>query len=471
MRWPEPAGDGPLTGWSVWAGGGPAAHCAGRLLAALGTRPAAGPDLDGIVLQAPSGARAQLAGLGGDAATDWAVSGALWLTGHRSGPPLLPPGEAASLAGGALLAFGALATVAGRPVQLDGRRLLGERAALAGFGRRGPVSAGGGTHLLRAMDGVVALTLARDADREAVPALLGRERTGEPWAAIGRWASRQPAVQVADRAALLGIPAAALPEEAPVLPPYRLCRKGSRTETDVPLVVDLTALWAGPLAANLLGLTGARVVKVESRSRLDGARQGPRAFYDLMHAGHRSVLLDLQDRADLDRLRRLLTAADLVLEAARPRALRQLGIGPADTGGSWLAVRAYDAAGPHANRVGFGDDVTVGAGLAVRSPRGVILPVGDALADPVAGMCAAVAGLATLVGDGSWIVETSLAQALSPAGAFGAGLAARRSGRDWVIATPGGPLPVHRPWARPVPVRPAPPAGADTAAVFAELAC
>ena len=40
-----------------------------------------------------------------------------------------------------------------------------------------------------------------------------------------------------------------------------------------PLVVDLSALWAGPLCAHLLGLAGARVVKVESLGRPDGARR------------------------------------------------------------------------------------------------------------------------------------------------------------------------------------------------------
>jgi len=32
------------------------------------------------------------------------------------------------------------------------------------------------------------------------------------------------------------------------------------------VVVDLSALWAGPLCANVLGLAGARVIKVESRT-------------------------------------------------------------------------------------------------------------------------------------------------------------------------------------------------------------
>src|SRR4029453_19173112 len=93
-----------------------------------------------------------------------------------------------------------------------------------------------------------------------------------------------------------------------------------------PLVVDLSSLWAGPLCAHLLGLQGARVVKVESTGRPDGARRGPAAFFDLLHGGPRGVARDLRDPAGAACLRRLLAAADVVVEASRPRALRQLGI-------------------------------------------------------------------------------------------------------------------------------------------------
>lgn len=33
-------------------------------------------------------------------------------------------------------------------------------------------------------------------------------------------------------------------------------------------------------------------MKVESSAQLDGARQGPAAFFDLLHAGHEWVVLD-----------------------------------------------------------------------------------------------------------------------------------------------------------------------------------
>ena len=61
-------------------------------------------------------------------------------------------------------------------------------------------------------------------------------------------------------------------------------------------MVDLSALWAGPLCGDLLARAGASVVKVESTQRPDGARRGSRAFFDLLNGRKRSVALDLRSR-------------------------------------------------------------------------------------------------------------------------------------------------------------------------------
>src|SRR3546814_5825467 len=71
---------------------------------------------------------------------------------------------------------------------------------------------------------------------------------------------------------------------------------------------------------------GADVIKVEGSARPDGARRGPSAFFDLLNAGKRSVALDLQSPRGRAQLRELLRGADIVIEASRPRALRQMGI-------------------------------------------------------------------------------------------------------------------------------------------------
>ena len=92
----------------------------------------------------------------------WAASGAMALTGRADGPPLVPPDGIV-----------ARATQLGRSLSVDVLGLLGERAAAEGLSRRGERSCGGAARLVRAADGWLAINLAREDDRAAVPAWLG----------------------------------------------------------------------------------------------------------------------------------------------------------------------------------------------------------------------------------------------------------------------------------------------------------
>jgi CoA transferase family III len=221
-----------------------------------------------------------------------------------------------------------------------------------------------------------------------------------------------------------------------------------------PLVVDLTSLWAGPLCAHLLGLAGARVVKVESRARPDGARAGTPAFFDLLHAGHLSVALDFGAPGDLAALRHLLARADVVLEASRPRALRQLGFDAEEyvaAGAIWASLTAYGRTGEDAHRIGYGDDVAAAAGL-IAYCGDVPYPVGDAIADPLAGAYAAAAIAAALLSPRGQLLDVSMYDvaaeaastpvAVSPAEVIAAGPG------TWAVRTASGLVPVATPRAR-----------------------
>jgi crotonobetainyl-CoA:carnitine CoA-transferase CaiB-like acyl-CoA transferase len=344
----------------------------------------------------------------------WAASGGMALTGWPDRAPRPPP--APLLARAAQLA-GMLADATGRVgarVEVDVATTLFGRAALLGGQRAGRTSVGGSCQLLGAADGWVAVNLARLADADVVPALVGHA-VGDPWRALAEHSAARPAGEVATRAQELGIPAAELGGPATRLAPARSRRLGGRQRTATrPLVVDLSALWAGPLAASLLGRAGARVVKVESAARPDGARRGPAAFFDGLHAGHESITLDFATGDGRARLRGLLERADVVIESSRPRALAQLGV-DAETmvrsrpGLTWLSITAYGRAGPWSNRVGFGDDAAAAGGLVARDDEGAPVFCGDALADPVAGIVAALGGAAGLARGGGVLVDVSLA--------------------------------------------------------------
>jgi hypothetical protein len=334
-------------------------------------------------------------------AARWAACGGLALTGEPDGPPLAAPAALATAADGAALALRTLG-VATPP---DGAALLGERAALLGLRRRGRVSAGGSTRLLRARDGWVALGLRRPADVELVPALVGDHVAGDPWDAVARWLADQPATAAVERATWLNLPAGTPPgQPRPAPPVWRIGRlPGQRAPTTAPLVVDLSALWAGPLATSFLLAAGARVVRLEHPDRLDGTRRLP-AFDALLNHGKESVVACFDSRL----VRRLLRGADLVVTSARPRALERLGVTPEAAGtASWLTITGYGRSGPLRNRPAYGDEAAVAAGLVAGTPERPVF-CADAVADPLTGLHAAVAALAVLRRPGRHHVDVAL---------------------------------------------------------------
>ena len=201
---------------------------------------------------------------------------------------------------------------------------------------------------MTAADGWIAVTLARPTDRELLPAWLGIDpgaasvvSNADPWADVARRVGGREIAELVESGTALGLACAGVGELSPrpaVLhlrlgdaPPRQL--RGLR-------VVNLGALWAGPLAAHVLTRLGADVVCVESTGRPDGARATPH-WFDAMHVGQRSVALDFRRDEGLAALAALLAAADVVIEGSRPRALRatrDLGVRLGEPRSARLAV-------------------------------------------------------------------------------------------------------------------------------------
>jgi hypothetical protein len=398
-------------------------------------------------------------------------------------PPRHAPGAQAPRARVRLAALRRLATGA-LPADLDGPLLLGERAALLGLWRRGTVAPGGACRLLEAADGWIALTLARPDDAALLPAWLGVAAADDPWPAVASALRERAAEEAVACARLLGLAAAVadpLPEATP--PPHRVAARGprrARAAHAAPRVLDLTSLWAGPLCTHLLALAGARVVKLESTARPDGARSGSGPFFDLLNAGKASVALDFAAPDGRDALRRLVAASDIVVESARPRALRQLGIDAESLvaeqpGLVWVGISAYGRREPGAAWIGYGDDAAVAAGLAraTGEPGGAPLFCGDAIADPLTGIHAAVCALESFRAGEAVLLDVSLREVAAAAATSGDDpreARVRRRGDGFEVEVGDLRHPVCAPRAR-RPARRARPLGADTAAVFADLGC
>jgi crotonobetainyl-CoA:carnitine CoA-transferase CaiB-like acyl-CoA transferase len=175
------------------------------------------------------------------------------------------------------------------------------------------------------------------------------------------------------------------------------------------LVVDLSSMWAGPLCARLLGLAGARVVKVESAGRPDGARAGDQRFFDWLHGGHRSVVVDFLSASGRAALAALVGRADVVIESSRPRALAALGLAPEAIahrdGQVWLSITGYGRAGAAADRVAFGDDAAVAGGLVGWEGDGEPVFCADAIADPLTGVAGALAVARSAAAGGGELID------------------------------------------------------------------
>lgn len=305
--------------------------------------------------------------------------------------------------------------------------LLVERAQVLGHHGWGTWSAGTSCRLLETADGLIAVNLPRDEDLAAVPALVEHPPDEDAWATLATGVARMPSHVALERADLLGLAVADVPRgwvldaqrrfrgdvSGPTAVRVQVAGSGRRLRS--PKVVDLSGLWAGPLAGWYLARAGALVTKVESTRRPDGARRGTPGFYRRLNANKTVVDLDLSAPDGRAELRRLVDDADIVIEASRPRAMEGFGIDPArhiSAGGIWCAITGYGRSGPFANRVAFGDDAAAAGGL-VTFVDGEPWFIGDAAADPIAGVTAAAGVLSLWYNGCSGLVDVAMRDAVA----------------------------------------------------------
>lgn len=130
-------------------------------------------------------------------------------------------------------------------------------------------------------------------------------------------------------------------------------------------VLDTATLFAGPLAATLLGDYGADVVKVEHPRMGDPAREhsesknGVGLWWKMLARNKRAVTLDLGKPAGRDIFLRLAADADVVIESFRPGTFERWGLSyealsKANPALVLARVSGFGRKGPYAARAGYG---------------------------------------------------------------------------------------------------------------------
>ncbi|MEM6744958.1 MAG: CoA transferase [Pseudomonadota bacterium] len=227
-------------------------------------------------------------------------------------------------------------------------------------------------------------------------------------------------------------------------------------------VLDLTNVLAGPFCCHQLAHLGAEVVKVEAPGRGDLARTlggdealnaaGMGASFLAQNAGKRSIAVDFKTEAGRETLRRLVRAADVLVENFRPGVMRRLGLGPEALRVEnprliYCAISGFGQTGPWIERPAYDQIVQGAAGVmsVTGDPDGPPTRAGYPVADTAGGLTAAMAICAALnarprgcVLDVSMLEATLATLGWAVSEHLVCGEEPRRRGNDNVTASPSG---------------------------------
>jgi crotonobetainyl-CoA:carnitine CoA-transferase CaiB-like acyl-CoA transferase len=231
-------------------------------------------------------------------------------------------------------------------------------------------------------------------------------------------------------------------------------------------VTDLTAFWAGPVAAQFLGALGADVIKLEGVRRPDGMRfsAGRPPTWDqwwewgpvflCSNNNKRDISVELSTDDGRAIALELIAASDLVIENFSPRVMGNFGlewdaVTAANPRAVMVRMPAFGLDGPWRDRVGFAQTMEQATGMAWMTGHAdgpPVIPRG--VCDPIAGLHAAFAAVAALVirdrdGTGMHVESTMVESALNVAAEMLVeysrnGIELRRQGNRGPDASPQG---------------------------------
>ncbi len=174
-------------------------------------------------------------------------------------------------------------------------------------------------------------------------------------------------------------------------------------------ILDIGTMIAVPYGASLLADFGADVIKVELPGSGDSSRNlmpqldGVSVRWASLSRNKRCITLDLKSEAGRDVFLKLVAKSDIVMENFRPGTLDRWGLDyetlkAANPGIILVHISGYGQTGPNREMAGFGTPATAFSGVTYLMGDPELPPMSPpfSLADYVAGMMAALAGIMAL---------------------------------------------------------------------------
>lgn len=182
-------------------------------------------------------------------------------------------------------------------------------------------------------------------------------------------------------------------------------------------VIDFSWVWAGPFCTLHLGFLGAEVIKIESAQRPGLGRRLPihppdleptlntSGYFNQWEQGKKSVELDLTDPVSIQTVLELVATADVVVDNYATGVMDRLGLSDdvlrdANPDVIIASVTGFGHTGPLCDYMGYGPTTAPLSGLTSMTGHvgGRPEEAGISFGDPAAGMSAAFAIMAALVG-------------------------------------------------------------------------
>ncbi len=174
-------------------------------------------------------------------------------------------------------------------------------------------------------------------------------------------------------------------------------------------IIDLSRVLAGPFCTMLLADMGAEVIKVEIPGKGDDSRsfppfkKGQGTYFINFNRNKKSIVLDLKNSSDVDKLLEIIKSMDVLVENFRPGTMDKLGLGyerikEVNNQIIYASISGFGHYGPYKDKPGY--DIigqAVGGIMSITGwPDGPPTRTGTAIADILAALFCTIGILSAL---------------------------------------------------------------------------